>query len=137
MLSTTGLPRLGAALAAAGLQAQCWRCSSNVSTGSRVENRPRERHLATGWTEAGQKPQTVTCKDDLMGEVGKTTRCEVVLSSDNSFEPVITVTKVEGTTVSYDMTPALSKYATGEGRVRSLANRVTHVQHGRQEGTET
>ena len=68
-----------------------------------------EKDISERLEKAGQKPQTVTCKDDLQGEVGKSTRCEVVLSNTNSFEPVVTVTKVEGTTVSYDMTPAVSK----------------------------
>ncbi|WP_319433634.1 DUF4333 domain-containing protein [Mycobacterium sp. RTGN5] len=110
MLSTTGLPRLGAALTAAALAgAVLAGCSFNVSTGVSVSKTDLEKDISQRLEKAGEKPQTVTCKDDLKGEVGKTTRCEVVLSSDNSFEPVITVTKVEGTTVSYDMTPALSK----------------------------
>lgn len=58
---------------------------------------------------AEQTPQSVTCADDLEGVVGKTTTCEVVLSETNAFEPVVEVTKVEGTTVSYEMTPALSQ----------------------------
>ncbi len=33
----------------------------------------------------------------------------MVLSATNSFEPVVKVTKVKSTTVSYDMTPAVSK----------------------------
>jgi hypothetical protein len=110
MLSTTVLPRLGAALTAACLTgAVLAGCSFNVSTGVSVSKTDLEKDISQRLDKAGQKPQTVTCKDDLKGEVGKSTRCEVVLSSDNSFEPVITVTKVEGTTVSYDMTPALSK----------------------------
>jgi hypothetical protein len=51
----------------------------------------------------------VTCKEDLIGEVGKTARCEVVMSPANSFEPVITVTGVEGGTIDYEMSPAVSK----------------------------
>ncbi|HET9565095.1 MAG TPA: DUF4333 domain-containing protein, partial [Mycobacterium sp.] len=45
----------------------------------------------------------------LVGEVGKTTRCDVVISRTNSFQPVVKVTKVEDTTISYDVTPAMSK----------------------------
>jgi hypothetical protein len=51
----------------------------------------------------------VTCKEDLVGEVGKTARCEVVMSETNSFEPVVIVTKVEGGAINYEMSPALSK----------------------------
>jgi Domain of unknown function (DUF4333) len=33
----------------------------------------------------------------------------VVISSTNSFEPIVTVTRVDGDTIDYEMTPALSK----------------------------
>jgi Domain of unknown function (DUF4333) len=60
-------------------------------------------------SEAGEKPQSVTCDGPLVGDVGKTARCDVVISRTNSFQPVITVTKVDGTMVSYDVKPAMSK----------------------------
>ena len=50
----------------------------------------------------------------------------MVLSSDNSFEPVVTVTKVEGTTVSYDMAPALSKTQLEKG-VSGLLSKASDV----------
>ncbi|MET0701509.1 MAG: DUF4333 domain-containing protein [Mycobacterium sp.] len=59
--------------------------------------------------KAGQKPESVTCSADLEGVVGKTTKCEVVLSPTNAIEPIVKVTKVDGSTVSYEMTPALSQ----------------------------
>lgn len=68
-----------------------------------------QKDISERLEKAGQKPQSVTCKDDLSGEVGKTVDCEVVLTDTNSFEPVVKVTKVEGTTVSYEMTPAVTK----------------------------
>ncbi|OYN75340.1 DUF4333 domain-containing protein [Mycolicibacterium sphagni] len=110
MRPTMVLPRLSAALVAAGLAAAALSgCSSNANTGVSVSKTDLEKDISTRLEKAGQKPQTVTCKDDLQGEVGKSTRCEVVMSSTNAFEPVVTVTKVDGTTVSYDMTPAMSK----------------------------
>ena len=51
----------------------------------------------------------MTCKEDLAGEVGETIRCEVVMSPTNSFEPVVTVTGIDGSTINYEMTPALSR----------------------------
>jgi hypothetical protein len=60
-------------------------------------------------TAAGERPQSVTCREDLIGEVGRTARCEVVVNPTNSFEPVVTVTKVDGTAIDYEMTPAVSK----------------------------
>jgi hypothetical protein len=104
------LPRLGAALAATGLVAAVLSgCSFHVSTGGlSVSKTDLEKEILARLQTAKEKPQTVTCKDDLKGKVGESTRCEVVMSSTNSFEPVITVTKVEGTSVSYEMKPAMS-----------------------------
>jgi hypothetical protein len=65
--------------------------------------------IADRLTEAGERPQSVTCKEDLVGEVGKSARCEVVMSPTNSFEPVVTVTRVDGTRIDYEMRPAVSK----------------------------
>jgi hypothetical protein len=65
--------------------------------------------IADRLQKAGEKPEAVTCTADLEGVVGKTTKCEVVLSPTNAIEPIVTVTKVDGTTVSYEMTPALSQ----------------------------
>jgi hypothetical protein len=59
--------------------------------------------------QAGENPQSVACKDDLVGETGQITRCEVVLSATNSFEPIVKVTGVDGKAVNYEMTPAVSK----------------------------
>lgn len=67
-----------------------------------------QKDISDRLEKGGITPQSVTCSDDLEGEVGKSTRCEVVLSATNSIEPIITVTKVDGSTVSYDMTPAVS-----------------------------
>ncbi len=103
---------LGAAVVAVGLAGTALSgCSVNVSTGGPpvVSKTDLEKEILARLEKAGQKPQTVTCKDDLQGEVGKSTRCELVLSSTNRLEPVVTVTKVDGSTVSYDMTPAVSK----------------------------
>jgi hypothetical protein len=65
--------------------------------------------IADRLTKAGEQPESVTCKEDLVGEVGKTARCEVVMSPANSFEPVVTVTRVDGSTINYEMRPAVSK----------------------------
>lgn len=85
-------------------------CSFSASTGKPlVDKADLQKDITDRLTKAGAKPESVTCKDDLQGEVGKTTRCEVVLSATNSFEPIVTVTKVDGSTVSYDMAPAVNK----------------------------
>ena len=68
-----------------------------------------QKEITNRLAKAGEQPQSVTCKEDLIGEVGKTARCDVVMSPTNSFEPVVTVTGVDGSTINYEMTPALSK----------------------------
>ena len=68
-----------------------------------------QREITDRLAAAGQAPQSVTCPEDLLGEVGMTARCEVVLSPTNSFEPVIAVTRADGETIDYEMTPAVSK----------------------------
>ncbi|MCX2932961.1 DUF4333 domain-containing protein [Mycobacterium sp. CVI_P3] len=110
MQRTMVLPRLGAALAAALAGVALAGCSFHVSTGGlSVSKTDLEKDISQRLEKAEKKPQTVTCKENLQGEVGKSTRCEVVMSSTNSFDLIVTATKVEGTTVSYDMRPAMSK----------------------------
>jgi hypothetical protein len=86
-------------------------CDANIGIGSEpaVGKGALQTDIAARLAKAGQQPQSVTCKEDLIGEVGKTTRCEVVMSPSNSFEPVITVTGVDGSAINYEMSPAVSK----------------------------
>lgn len=93
-------------------------CSSGPPT---VSSADLQADITKRLEDAGQKPQSVTCKAELEGVVGKTTLCEVVLSESNAIEPIVEVTKVEDTTVSYEMTPALSK----EQLERSVAELVS------------
>lgn len=123
MALTNSARLLGAALAAAALTGGALTgCSFNMSTGKPVVDKGAlQKDISERMEKAGQKPQSVTCKDDLPGEVGKTTRCEVVMSETNAFEPIATVTKVEGTTVSYDLSPAVSK----EQLQKAVANLIS------------
>jgi hypothetical protein len=82
---------------------------SGCSTHLVVSRDALQKDISARMARAGQQPQSVICKDDLIGEVGRTARCEVVLSPANTFEPVITVTGIDGNSVNYDMKPALSK----------------------------
>ncbi len=54
-------------------------------------------------------PKSVTCSGDLAGEVGKTDTCEVVVNDNTSVQANVTVTKVDGTNIDYDFTPAMTK----------------------------
>lgn len=86
-------------------------CSADAgrNTAATVSRDALQSEIADRLTTAGEQPQSVTCKEDLVGEVGRTARCEVVMSPTNSFEPVVTVTGVDGDNIDYEMTPAMSK----------------------------
>lgn len=86
-------------------------CSVKVETDSTpsVSASDLQQKLTDQFAGADSPPKSVTCKDKLVGEVGKTATCDVVLSDTNSVEAVVTVTKVDGTNVSFDIMPALSK----------------------------
>ena len=83
--------------------------SAGVNSTPAVSKDALQKAIADRLTKAGEQPESVACSQDLVGEVGETTRCEVVMGPTNSFEPVVTVTGVDGSTINYDMTPALSK----------------------------
>lgn len=74
--------------------------------------------ITARFVEAGATPQSVTCRDPLVGEIGRTARCEVVLGPTNSFEPIVTVTDVEGDRIGYELLPALSKEQLERGVAR-------------------
>jgi hypothetical protein len=91
----------------------CLLAACNVNSGGlnvpRVAKRALQEDIAGRLAGAGEKPESVTCNQDLIGEVGTTVRCEVVISPSNRFEPIITVTGVDGAAIDYDMTPAVSR----------------------------
>lgn len=86
-------------------------CSVKIETGKTktVSGADLQKDLTDRLTKAGNPPQSVTCKQDLTGEVGKTATCDVVFSDTNSVEAVVTATKVDGDTVNYDIAPVLNK----------------------------
>jgi hypothetical protein len=101
-----------AVLAAAGLLCCVLTGCSVNSDGTNVPTVSRtalQEDIARRLADAGEKPQSVTCKQDLVGEVGTTAHCEVVVSATNSFEPIVTVTGVDGSAIDYSMAPALSR----------------------------
>ncbi|ABM14200.1 DUF4333 domain-containing protein [Mycolicibacterium austroafricanum] len=84
-------------------------CGTDAADGvPAVSTADLQRDIAERFAEAGARPQSVTCKDPLVGEVGQTARCDVTMSPTNSFEPIVTVTGVDGETVDYELLPALS-----------------------------
>jgi hypothetical protein len=74
-----------------------------------VSKEDLQKDISQRLADAVQTPQSVSCPADLLGQPGQSTRCEVTMSATSSFEPIVTVTSVEGTKVNYDITPAVSK----------------------------
>lgn len=106
----------GAAVALAGLLGTGLSgCSASVHVGSSASKTASvsaddlQKDLTNRITQGGMTVQSVTCKDELVGEVGKTARCDVSFSDTNNIEAVFTATKVEGSTVSFEITPAMTK----------------------------
>ncbi len=107
-ISPAGTKLLGV-VAVASVCAVVTSCSVSFGATPTVRAGDLQNDIKDRLTKAGETPQSVTCHGDLEGVVDKTTRCEVVLSDTNAFEPIVKVTGVDGGTVSYDMTPALSQ----------------------------
>jgi hypothetical protein len=89
-------------------------CTINVGTQSgpataRVPNATLQSDLSNRAAKAGAVATSVNCPEDLVGEVGNTTRCEVTTGTTGGFELLVTVTSVAGSTVNYDVIPAVSK----------------------------
>jgi Domain of unknown function (DUF4333) len=84
-------------------------CSFSVDTKPTVSKQTLQKDISDRLAKAGAAPASVSCSDDLVGEVGKTTRCDVDLGPTRSIEPLVTVTSVSGSTVNYQMTPAVSQ----------------------------
>jgi hypothetical protein len=61
-------------------------CDSAVGIGGTptVSKNDLQTDIAARLAEAGEQPQSVTCKEDLIGEIGKSARCEVVMSATSA-----------------------------------------------------
>lgn len=99
----------------------CAGCGSSGAEVPEVSRDALQQDIAARLTEAGEAPREVTCHAELVGEVGRVAVCDVVISDTNSFQPVVTVTSVDGETVDYELSPALSQ-AQLEQAVRRLAS---------------
>lgn len=95
--------------------------SAGVNNVPTVSKDALQEDISQRLAEASEQPESVTCKGDLVGDVGKTVRCEVVMSATNSFEPIVTVTGVDGTAINYEMTPAVSRDQLEQVVSRSVA----------------
>lgn len=84
-------------------------CAAQDAGGASVSAATLKKNLTDSLTQGGVSPQSVTCRQDLPGEPGKTARCDVVVDDANSFEAVFTALRIEGGTVVFDVTPAATR----------------------------
>jgi hypothetical protein len=94
----------------------------NPPASATVSKADLQKDISGRLTAAGQPPQSVSCPDDLVGQVGQSTRCEVTMSATSSFEPIVTVTSVAGSKVNYDITAAVSQTQLQASVARLVAN---------------
>lgn len=111
-MKNTRIAAGAAFLAAAGLSvAGLSGCTAKVETKvtRSVSADDLQKNITDQLTQAGDPPKSVTCNGDLIGEAGKSTTCDVVFSDTNSVQATVTATGVEGSTVSFDLSPSLTK----------------------------
>jgi hypothetical protein len=100
-------------VAAVGAAALCCAalsgCNVSVNTGTKAIDKADLQKAITEKFAGTEKPQSVTCPDDLEGAVGKTAKCDVVIGDANTFQVVLTVDKIDGSTANYTMAPAMSQ----------------------------
>lgn len=84
---------------------------SGCATGPPVVSKADiEADLAEIVREAGAEPEWVKCRDDLVGEVGQSTRCEVEATpTELLLAPIVTVTSVEAPKVNWEYKPAVTQ----------------------------
>lgn len=77
--------------------------------GPRVAKGALQKMVADQLAKSGVTPQSVDCQQDLIGQIGQSARCDVTITAVNSFEPIITVTGVNGSDINYAMVPSVNK----------------------------
>lgn len=91
---------------AAGSSAEA--TASSASATPTMSAADLQKSLA-GRISASTPPQSVTCPSDLTGVIGKTDACVVVVNDTTSVQANVTVTKVNGTNIDYEFTPAMTQ----------------------------
>ena len=94
---------------AAGLMAGTGACSCSVGTSHSVSKSDVASQITSKMTDAaGNKPDSVTCPNDLPAKVGAQLNCEMKVKNQ-TFNVNVTVTSVEGSNVKFDMVETVDK----------------------------
>ena len=106
---------------AAGLMASAGACSCSVSSKHAVSRGDVANQITSKWTDAaGNKPESVTCPDDLPAKVGAQLNCTMKVK-DQTFNVNVTVTSVNGNDVKFDMVETVDKNQVAQ----ILSNKLT------------
>jgi Domain of unknown function (DUF4333) len=107
--------------AAAGLMAGAGACSCSVSSKSTVSKSDVANQITAKLTDAaGNKPESVSCPDDLAAKVGAQLNCTMKVK-DQTFNVNVTVTSVNGNDVKFDMVETVDK----DQVAKILSNKLT------------
>jgi hypothetical protein len=98
---------IGVAITAGAVLCGC-SVSGSVGGGGSVSAAKLQDDISSKLEKAGQKPESVSCHGDLKSEPGATTDCTIVAET-NTFEAHVVATKIDGDTVNYTTTPALTQ----------------------------
>lgn len=96
--------------AAAGLMASAGACSCSIGTSSHsVSKSDVASQITAKMTDAaGNKPDSVTCPNDLSAKVGAQLNCQMKVKNQ-TFNVNVTVTSVNGSDVKFDMVETVDK----------------------------
>jgi hypothetical protein len=107
--------------AAAGLMAGAGACSCSVGSKHAVSKGDVANQITSKLTDAaGNKPESVTCPDDLTAKVGAQLNCTMKVK-DQTFNVNVTVTSVNGNDVKFDMVETVDK----DQVAKILSNKLT------------
>ena len=112
--------------AAAGLMASAGACSCSIGASSShaVSKSDVASQITSKLTDAaGNKPDSVTCPNDLPAKVGAQLNCEMK-AKNQTFNVNVTVTSVNGSDVKFDMAETVDKNEVAKVISYQLTQRV-------------
>ncbi len=93
----------GSAVWAAAAVATAAACSFSAGTSVSVDKADVAKEISANLEkQVGRAPESVECPENLEGKVGVTMRC-TLKDSGETYGVTVTVTKVEGTDVKFDI----------------------------------
>ncbi|OBG40661.1 DUF4333 domain-containing protein [Mycobacterium sp. E3198] len=118
--------------AVTGLMAGVGACSCSVTSKHAVSKSDVAGQITAKMTDgAGNKPDSVTCPDDLAAKVGAQLNCTMKVK-DQTFNVNVTVTSVNGNDVKFDMVETVDK-----NQVASILSKKLTQQVGRKPDSVT